>query len=270
MKFPFDEYCERTDVSEVGAKGLDRVEELQRAQIYSIPFENFDIQLGRGIKLSMDHLVDKLVRSQRGGYCFELNGLFLAALRATGFEARALLARVHVLGEPTGRGHQLSLVTVAGRDWIADVGFGGACPRLPMPLEHDIETLHDGQLFRLVPHALGHMLQHQQEGHWTNLYSFDLTPVVPNDIAYGNHFTSSHPSSFFTTSRVAVRWFPDGQSRLFNFRCTTVKGGEEQIDELPDDERYLSELRSRFGIELDADYVELAAIQGDASAPTAI
>lgn len=263
MDFPFDEYCERTGAPPSGVPDENRLEELQRAQIYSMPFENFDIQLGRGIDLTPEHLVDKLIRRRRGGYCFELNGLFLAALKRAGFDARPLLARVHVSGEPTGRSHQLSLVTIAGREWIADVGFGGACPRRPMPLEHEVETVHDGRRFRLVPHSLGHMLQFQQDGAWTDLYSFDLTPVVANDIVYGNHFTSTHPASFFTFSRVAVRWLPDGQIRLFNFRCTTSRGGEERIEELPDDERFLAELRDRFGIELDADYGELAPLPAE-------
>ena len=259
-EFPLDEYYQRVRAPSVGPINEDRLEELQRAQVYTIPFENFDIQLGRGIDLTEDQLVEKLIRSQRGGYCFELNGLFLRALQKLGFEARALLARVHVSGEPTGRGHQLSLVTLGGRDWIVDVGFGGACPRRPMLLEHGVETEHDGHLFRLVAHELGHMLQGKLDDEWRDLYSFDLEPVVPSDIAYGNHFTSSHPSSFFTFSRVAVRWFPGGQARLFNFRCTTTTGDDEQIDELPDDENYLSELKSRFGIDLDANYSELARL----------
>ena len=265
--FPLDEYCERTGAPVGGPVNEDRLEELQRAQIYSIPFENFDIQLGRGIDLSSAHLIDKLVRNRRGGYCFELNGLFIAALRTAGFDARELLARVHVSGEPTGRGHQLSLATVSGREWIVDVGFGGGSPRRPILLEHGVETLQDGLLFRLVPHELGHMLQLQRDGRWTDLYSFDLTPVLPSDIAYGNHFTSTHPSSIFTLSRIAVRSFPDGQSRLFNFRCTTVRGGVEQVEELPDDERYLSELRSRFGIDLDSDYADLAVLSPDTNSP---
>ena len=122
--FPFDEYCARTSTTTIGAPTIDRLEDLQRAQAYAIPFENFDIQLGRGINLDAEHLLNKLVRSRRGGYCFELNGLFLRAIQRAGFRARALLARVHVAGEPTGRGHQMSLVAMGDRQWIVDVGFG--------------------------------------------------------------------------------------------------------------------------------------------------
>jgi len=258
--FPFDEYCARTGAPTSGSANVERLEELQRAQVYSIPFENFDIQLGFGVDLAPEHLVEKLIRSERGGYCFELNGLFLSALKSAGFKARALLARVHVSGEPTGRGHQVSLVTIADRYWIADVGFGGACPRVPIPLEYDNETVHDGSAFRLCQHELGYMLQKKLADGWMDLYSFDLTPVVPNDIAYGNHFTSTHPSSFFTTSRVAVLCHPEGQTRLFNYRCTSTRLDAEIVDDFPDNDDYLVELKNRFGIRLNAEYEDLAPL----------
>jgi N-hydroxyarylamine O-acetyltransferase len=98
------------------------------------------------------------------------------------------------------------------------------------------------------------------DGSWQDLYSFDLTPVVPMDITYGNHFTSTHPASFFTTARIAVRWSPDGQQRLFNFNATTTTASGEQSEELADDESYLSELAIRLGIELNADYADLKPI----------
>jgi len=41
-----------------------------------------------------------------------------------------------------------------------------------------------------------------------------------NDIAYANHFTSTHPSSFFTTSRVAVLPHPEVMERIFTYRST--------------------------------------------------
>jgi N-hydroxyarylamine O-acetyltransferase len=261
MSFPLDEYCQRTGVSSIGAATIDRLADLQTAQLYAMPFENLDIQLGRGIDLSPAHLIEKLIRRQRGGYCFELNGLFLSALHTVGFEARPLLARVHVSGEPTGRSHQLSLVTINGKEWITDVGFGGACPREPIPLEQGMESTQGPLTFRLESHTLGTMLQLKQaDGTWQNLYSFDLTPVVANDIAYGNHFTSTHPSSFFTTTRIAVRWSAEGQTRLFNFSVTTSAAGQERTEALPDDDDYLSELSRRFGIELDAAYSDLRPV----------
>ena len=89
--FDLNAYLQRLNYSGEIVPTIDRLEALHRAQIYTIPFENFDILLGRGISLDPERLFDKLVNKDRGGYCFELNGLFLRVLKAIGFNARALL-----------------------------------------------------------------------------------------------------------------------------------------------------------------------------------
>ena len=145
---------------------------LHHAHFHAIPFENFDILLGRGISLDPEDVFNKLVHKKRGGYCFELNGLFLQALLALGFKARALLARVHVSGTPSGRGHQLELISIDGRDWLADVGFGGNSPRMSIPLELDRHITMDGQTIRLTDGGLfGTMFQALEDGEWKDLYS---------------------------------------------------------------------------------------------------
>jgi N-hydroxyarylamine O-acetyltransferase len=180
--FDLDAYLQRLNYSGVVHPTEEGLEALHRAQVYTIPFENFDILLGRGISLEPAALCDKLVHRARGGYCFELNGLFLLALQAIGFEARPLLARVHlhVVDPPSGREHQLSLVTLRGRHWIADVGFGSFGFHAPLPFELNHPTSHDGLTFRLVEaEPFGIMLQILKKGHWLDLYSFDLGQVFP-------------------------------------------------------------------------------------------
>lgn len=256
--FALDSYLERLHYAGSVQPREEQLEALHRAQAYTIPFENFDILLGRGIALDPAALCDKLVHRKRGGYCFELNGVFLMALQTVGFTARALLARVHLRGTPTGRGHQLIFVTLQGREWIADVGFGGPGLRAPIPLELNHARTQDGHTFRLVQtEPFGIMLQTLQEAQWQDLYSFDLGHVFPADIVYGNHFTSTHPSSFFTFARVAALPRPHGRVSLFDctLRTTTAEG--EQVQELEEGQAYLAALSTHFGIELDAPYEAL-------------
>lgn len=261
VTFPMDAYLERLDYSGIVTPTEDCLKALHSAQLYTIPFENFDIQLGRGISLEPATLCEKLVNNARGGYCFELNGLFLLALHACGFDARALLARVHVTGEPTGRGHQISFVTIQGREWIADVGFGGVHMPFPIPLELNHPTTHDGQTRRLVEVELfGIMMQDLKEDGWRDLYSFDLGYVCPADIEYGNHFTSTHPSSFFTSARIAAVPNPGGYVSLLNTTLSRVAGETMHVEEISEGEAYLDALKLHFGIELDASYEELAPI----------
>lgn len=259
--FSSDAYLDRIRFSGNVRPTADCLEAIHRAQAHTIPFENFDILLGRGISLEPAMLFDKLVRRKRGGYCFELNGLFLMALQAFGFEARPLLARVHLNGMLTGRSHQLMLVTIQGRKWIADVGFGGPGLRAPIPFELNSETTQDGSAFRLVEAPpYGVMLQTFAENQWQNLYSFDLGHVFPPDLALGNHFTSTHPSSFFTFARVAALPIPRGRVALFNRTLRRVTANGEEVEELEEGQPYLDALKTYFGIELDAPYEALRPI----------
>lgn len=258
-----DAYLERLNYAGSLAPTEDCLRTLGRAQYQAIPFENFDILLGRGISLNPAALFNKLVHRARGGYCFELNGLLLMALKAVGFNARALLARVHLTGTPTGRGHQLSLITLNGRQWIADVGFGAPHLAEAIPLEANRKTIHNGQPFRLVETIpFGIMLQAFRDDQWQDLYSFELSHVCPADIAYGNHFTSTHCDSFFTYSRVASRPLPNGWVSLLDRSLKSVLGGVTQVRELPRGQAYIHALKTHFGIELDAPYEALGPFTG--------
>jgi len=258
FEFEVDAYYRRINYTGETAPTVKTLKALQHAQFYTIPFENFDVQLGRGISLEPEAIIEKLVHKRRGGYCFELNGLFLMALKSIGFDARALLARTHVAGTPSGRGHQIELIKIQGKQWIADVGFGGDTPRAPIPLELNQPTMHDGQKVRLVDaEHFGIMLQILKDDQWIDLYSFDLGHVCLADIDYGNHFTSTHPNSLFVFARVAALPVENGVVTLFNRTLKRTIHGNEGVQELAEGQAYLDALKNHFGIELDAPYEKL-------------
>ncbi len=262
-KFDLEAYLDRINFSGNVNVSPDTLAKLHHAHFYAIPFENFDILLGRGIDLAPKAVFDKLVLKKRGGYCFELNGLFLQALKALGFKSRALLARVHVTGTPSGRGHQLELISIDHRDWLADVGFGGNSPRMPITMELDSPVTSDGQTIRLTDGKdFGTMFQTLEDGEWKDLYSFDLGHVFSADIAYGNHYTSTSPNTFFTFSRVAARPLPQGGITLLDRTLKIITNGREEVQILPDSSAYLDALKKYFGIELDASYDDLKPYNG--------
>lgn len=234
---------------------LDCLTGLHAAQRYSIPFENFDIQLGRSIDLAPERLIQKLVYSNRGGYCFELNGLFLMALRHIGFEARILLGRVHLTGKPTGRGHQITLVTLGDRQWIVDVGFGAETPRAPIPLEPGATIEWQNQKQRIIESEdYGYMLQVLKGDSWDNLYSFDLGHVCQGDLDYGNHYTSTGPDTIFVQARLAEMATPDGSRRLLNNTLTLEEAGSRETMEVAEGPEYMEMLEARFNIRLNCDF----------------
>lgn len=222
---------------------------LHQAQFFSIPFENFDIHLGQGIDLDPTALISKLIKSRRGGYCFELNGLMLMVADSLGFDARPLLARVHLHDPPSGLTHQLNLVTFGDEKWIIDVGFGAGGPRVPLPLTEGVtETaLASYRLIRIEP--WGWMLQTMEQGQFKDSYSFHLTHVTPADIAVGNHYTSTSPNCHFTTQLVASLPTSEGRLSLCDQDLTEIRGSEIRKKYIQRDS-YLQVLDARFSIEL--------------------
>jgi N-hydroxyarylamine O-acetyltransferase len=72
---------------------FETLKRLQIAHLQNIPFENLDIGLGRKIELNENALWNKLITHKRGGFCYELNGLFAWLLKQIGYQVIYLNAR---------------------------------------------------------------------------------------------------------------------------------------------------------------------------------
>jgi N-hydroxyarylamine O-acetyltransferase len=157
-----------------------------------------------------------------------------------------------------GTRHQLELVSINDRDWLVDVGFGMNSPRGPIPMEWGRSATMGGRTIRLTDGGhFGTMLQTLEKGEWKDLYSFDLGYVFPADIAYGNHYTSTHPDTFFTYSRVSGLPFPEGSITLLDQTLKITTKRREEVQMLPDSPAYLDALKKHFSIEIDASYDNL-------------
>src|SRR5215213_9389215 len=111
------------------------LEALQRAHLLAVPFENLDIHLGRPIVLDQAALFDKIVRRRRGGFCYELNGLFAALLSALRFDTKMLSASVaNAKGEWGPEFDHMTLLVTLDKRWLVDVGFGDSFIE-PLPLD---------------------------------------------------------------------------------------------------------------------------------------
>ena len=107
------------------------------AHIAHIPFENFDVLLGRPVRLDLEGLQSKLVKCRRGGYCFEHATLFAAVLEHLGFEPVRHAARVTVFQplSEAARTHMFLSVELDGARFVIDPGFGPFGSNLPVPLD---------------------------------------------------------------------------------------------------------------------------------------
>ncbi len=224
------------------------LEALHLAHATAIPFENLDILLGRPIRLDLGSLQAKLVAGGRGGYCFEQNALFAAALEEIGFGVTRLAARVRLGTERVlPRTHMTLLVAVDGVELLADVGFGADGLLLPVPIG-GAAAPQFAWTYRVVEGGGLHVLQTRREGAWQDLYAFTREPQLPVDYEIANHYTSTHPASRFTLVLTAQRLATDVRRTLRNRVYTEDRGAGAETRTLASDDEMLEVLAREFGL----------------------
>jgi arylamine N-acetyltransferase len=127
MTFDVDGYLHRIGYAGPREPTADVLRQLQRAHLLAVPFENLDINpIGTPIVLSADALFHKVVVRRRGGFCYELNGLFAIALEQLGFDVTRVAGQVSRGDGKFGPefDHLALVVRVDGATHLADVGFG--------------------------------------------------------------------------------------------------------------------------------------------------
>ena len=197
-------------VRRVGLTGRPGLAELHRAHVGAIPFENLDPHRGVPVALDEESLVRKLVDGGRGGYCFEHNLLFKAALEAIGARVEPLLARVRWNAPADAVRPLTHMLLRVDSVWLADVGFGAGTLLEPIPFGPGGPYEQSGWSFRVVEEGDLHVLQTLQDSEWADMYAFAPRPVPQIDIEVSNWFTSTHPGSVFVTGLMAAAVREDG------------------------------------------------------------
>lgn len=202
----------------------------------SIPFENLDVLLGRGISLAPEAIFRKLVHERRGGYCFEQNNLLLLVLRALGYRVTPIGARVRwqIPRDITPpRTHLFLRVHLAEGDWLTDVGLGGASLTGAIPLEFDRESPTPHEPRRLVRD--GDRMFHQlwTGADWTDCCEFTLNEMFPIDCEVANWWTSANPASHFRTNATVAWAGRDGTRKAIRTVEFTHRRGAEILNRMP-------------------------------------
>jgi len=219
----------------------------------AIAFENLDPLLQRQVKLDLASLEQKLVQGNRGGYCFEQNLLFMAALKALGFRVSGLAARVlWGRGEDavTPRSHMLLKVELPEGTYLADVGFGGLTLTAPLRLEAGWEQATPHEIFWLDREGDMWRLRAKLGEEWRSLYRFSLDEQFLVDYEITNYFISTSPESHFLHSLMAARPTSEGRHALLNDQLKTYDlNGSYDLRMLSSGEEVVAVLRTIFGIQ---------------------
>lgn len=224
---------------------------LQRSHLFSVPFENLDISLGRKITVQPEPILNKVVGHRRGGFCYELNGAFAALLRELGFDVTLLSARVARAhgGEGPEFDHLTLLVDVA-EPWLADVGFGDSFLE-PLRLKRDIEQQDPAGTFRLMQDGNRWRLHRAEQGaNWKRQYSFSLEPRRLEEFTGMCHYHQTSPDSSFTQNRICSRATPEGRITLSEMKLIVTRNGQREERSLGSEAERSAVLEEEFGIRL--------------------
>ena len=218
--------------------------QLVQKQLRSIPFENTEVQAGHIPSMVPEDIVEKVLGRGRGGYCYEINGVFAMALSAIGFEWYFAGARPMFYPARRPKTHMVVIVRVDGKNYLCDTGFGGYALRAPMMIEEG-EAVQDGDRFRMEHLDGEYVLSSLVQDEWQRQYGFALQPQEWIEFSLANYFNATHPDTIFTQKKLAIMQTPNGRKILVDNELKLIENGE--LERLEVD--YEHALKAYFGLE---------------------
>lgn len=222
---------------------------LQLAHLRTVPFENLSIHSSEPIVLNDEALFDKIVRRRRGGFCYELNGLFGALLRNLGFEVNLLSAQVANAEGAFGPDFDhMTLSVKLDQNWLVDVGFGDSFLE-PLILDNEDDQIQGNRSYRIVRDAGKLILEQRASGHeWQPEYRFTTQAFQYADYLEMCRYHQTSAASHFTRARICSRATPEGRISLSGLRYIETVGTERRERIVANEAEYARILREQFGI----------------------
>jgi N-hydroxyarylamine O-acetyltransferase len=248
------DYLSRIGYTQSVSLNQETLRRLHVAHLFTVPFENLDIGLHHPIQLDEQSLWNKIVAHRRGGFCYELNGLFAWLLNEIGFEVTYLNARVFNQNGELGIefDHLALLIDIPNQTdrWLADVGFGDSFME-PLNFEERGEQEQGLRAYRLEQTSTGYITwQKNYNGSWERQYFFNLQPrKFPLDYEAGCFYHQTSPKSSFTRGSIISRAIPEGRVSLDNDKFIVTKNGQREVKSITDEERTIL-LKEHFGVVL--------------------
>lgn len=247
--FELADYLARIGFRGEAGKNLHTLRELMRCHLFSIPFENLDVQAGKVVSLVPEDIVDKIIYRGRGGYCYEINGLFAMALTALGIEYQFLGARPMFYPMRRPKTHMVIVAKVDDKDWLCDLGFGSYGIRAPIGLHQldEIITQDYDQFMLTKTNPQEYLVQALVDGEWKNQFGFDLYPQEWIDFMPVNYLNSTHPDTIFVQKLLVICHTPEGRKILLGDQLKVIAKGVVEQRQLAEGEIH-TVLQNEFGL----------------------
>lgn len=246
-------YLQRIKISQLDKPNLSFLSKLQEQHLLTVPFENLNIHQGKKIVLEEDRIFEKIVDKGRGGFCYELNGLFCWLLRSLDFSVSMVSSQVHRVAEDrfTPEFDHMVLLANLKKTYLVDVGFGDTFRKpivLPDGIVEDISGMYRVQPFGSTPDT--YILQKQENNIWQHVYCFTAHPQVISDFEEMCTFHQTSPESHFTQEIICTMATKNGRVSLSDNSLTITDGSAKMKTKVVSDKDFKNKLRDHFGLQL--------------------
>ena len=224
--------------------------DIHREHVFSIPYENLDVQFGRPVSRAPEDLFNKIVKNCRGGWCYEMNGVLCWALEEIGFSVRQLAGAVKrkEIGDAT-IGNHLVLIVELDQLYLVDAGFGDGLiepvPLAPGPIANgpfscQLEQINDG------------WWRYHDDPRSGDTYDFNLDVTDDTLLETACQYLQTNDASPFVQNAVVQRWTPDTHFALRGRILSTTNKSETSRQIVDDEDAYVRILREKFRLDLPA------------------
>lgn len=228
------------------APTLENLKLLQKRHLLNVPFENLGIHWKRPILLNKNKFYEKIVGEKRGGFCYELNGLFSELLTQIGYQSRIISARVSNGRDFGAEYDHLAILTKVDEDeFLVDAGFGDFTAE-PLKFILDIEQRDETGIFKIRKHDAGYFeVVKKDADKWKSEYIFKTVSRNLSEFAAMCEFHQTSPESHFTRGKVCSIMIEGGRKTLTDKKFIETKNGtksefeinsESEFDEILDRE----------------------------------
>lgn len=232
--------------------------QLHQAHLYNIPFEDLNIHYNIPIVLTRDALYQKVVEEKRGGFCYELNGLFNGLLTKIGFKTTLIAASVIDKNGVVGHKYDHAALIVdlenlpngSQERWLVDVGFGGDSFVLPKELKLDVvqKDMHDYYKFERYNEQQWMLLQSEDGEHFTKQYIFSFEEEELNDFEEQCQLKQIKEEGYFKKNLICTKATAEGRISIFNDRLTIKDRRGKEFRKIEDEATLLALLAELFEI----------------------
>ncbi|CAL2077372.1 N-hydroxyarylamine O-acetyltransferase [Tenacibaculum sp. 190524A05c] len=242
-----ESYLKRIDYSGNISPSIETLNKLHAHHLFNIPFENIDIHIRKPLNLEKSKLYNKIITNNRGGICYELNGLFFHLLKSLNFKTWIISGRVFdkTKGYGPNYDHLALIVKIEEKEYLVDVGFGDFSLT---PLIINSKAKNTNQTFIIDKLKENYRVSKKTKRGIKPLYIFKKEEQKISNFLEMSLFHQTSSNSKFTQNLLITIKTADGRDTITNKIYKSKSRVNEVKEEIKTLSSFLEKLNNSFGI----------------------